>query len=434
MARSKTTPTLVDPRRPWPADQVRRWPVDALVPYAKNARLHTKEDVRVIAASIAKFGFTNPVLIATDKTIIAGHGRVLAAQVLGLTEVPVMMAEGWTEDEKRAYCIADNQIAARATWDSELLSGEISSLLAADFDLDLLGFDTAALDEILGNGKVALGDPEAIPEPAVPTSKLGDVWLLDRHRLVCGDSTDAKAVSQAMAGLRPTLMVTDPPYGINYDPTWRTKATGKGIRATGKVLNDDRADWREAWVLFPGDVAYVWHAGLFGGVVADSLMASGFQLRSQIIWVKSHFALSRSDYHWHHEACLYAVRDNAKSHWASDRKQSTVWEIAGNDATNPAREKATGHGTQKPVEVMRRPILHNSQPSDVVYDPFLGSGTTLIAAEVTGRTCVGLELSPAYVDVIVRRWQDFTGKTAIREADGALFPMVEQSGVGANVA
>jgi DNA modification methylase len=280
----------------------------------------------------------------------------------------------------------------------------------------------AALDEILGMASKALGDPEAVPEvPTQPVSKPGDVWILWRHRLVCGDSTNPGSVHLALGGMKPNLMVTDPPYGVNYDPSWRTQATGKGIRATGKVLNDDRADWRDAWALFPGNVAYVWHAGLLAGVVADSLVSSGFQLRSQIIWFKNHFTLGRSDYHWHHEACLYVIRKGAKSHWASDRKQSTVWEIAGNDATNPDREKATGHGTQKPVECMRRPIEHNSRPGDIIYDPFLGSGTTLIAAEMTGRVCVGLELSPVYVDVIVRRWQDFTGKTAIREKDRRSF-------------
>jgi len=423
-----SSPRNIAPSRPWPADQVRRMSVAALLPYAKNARLHTAEDIKVIAASITKFGFTNPVLVGTDKTIIAGHGRVLAAKKLGLTEVPVMMAEGWTEEEKRAYCIADNQIAARASWDLTMLESEISSLLAAGADIDVLGFDNSFLDELLGAAKATFGDPEAVPEvPATPVSQLGDVWLLGRHRLVCGDCTDARMVALAMGGMKPSLMVTDPPYGISYDPAWRTKATGKGIRATGKVLNDHRADWREAWALFSGDVAYVWHAGLLAGVVADSLVACGFDLRSQIIWAKSHFTLGRSDYHWQHEACLYAIRVGAKSRWASDRKQSTLWEIAGNDATNPDREKATGHGTQKPVEAMRRPIEHNSQPGDTVYDPFLGSGTTLIAAEMTGRTCVGLELSPAYTDVIVRRWQDFTGKTATREQDGDTFPATNTS-------
>jgi DNA modification methylase len=423
MKRARVTDPESDLRRAWPADQVRRWAVVKLLPYAKNARLHTAEDVKIIAASIEKFGFTNPVLIDPDGTIIAGHGRVLAASLLGLTEVPVMVAQGWSEDEKRAYCIADNQIAARAIWDLEKLQTEISNLMKADFDVGLLGFDTGALDELMKTvTQKVMSDPEAVPEvPANPITRLGDAWRLGRHRLVCGDCTDAGTVARAMGGLKPTLMVTDPPYGVRYDPGWRTKATGKGIRATGKVLNDDRADWRDAWALFPGDIAYVWHAGLRAGVVADSLVAVGLKPRSQIIWVKNHFTLGRSDYHWQHEACLYAVREGARSRWASDRKQSTVWEIAGNDATNPDREKVWGHGTQKPVAAMKRPIEHNSVPGDVVYDPFLGSGTTLVAAEITGRTCVGLELSPAYADVIVRRWQEYTGEVAVREADGKTF-------------
>jgi DNA modification methylase len=423
MKRARLTDTQPDPARPWPADEVRRWPVDRLLPYAKNARLHSAKDVKIIAMSIKKFGFTNPVLIDADGTIIAGHGRVLAAKLLGLTEVPVMIAEGWSDEEKRAYCIADNQIAARATWDLEKLQDEISSLMKAEFDVGFLGFDNTILDDLLkAVTRKILGDPEAVPEPPViPVSQLGESWLLGHNRLMCADCTDAATVAKAMGGLKPCLMATDPPYGVRYDPGWRTRATRKGIRATGKVLNDDRADWREAWALFPGDVAYVWHAGLYAEVVADSLEAVGFSLRSQIIWAKRHFTLGRSDYHWQHEACLYAVRKGAKSHWASDRKQSTLWEIAGNDATNPDREKVWGHGTQKPIEAMKRPIEHNSAPGDVVYDPFLGSGTTLIACEMTGRICVGLELSPAYVDVIIRRWQDYTGEKAVREADGKTF-------------
>jgi DNA modification methylase len=423
MKRVRLTDPGDDPARPWPADQIRRWPVDRLLPYAKNARLHTAADVKIIAASIRKFGFTNPILIGPDGTIIAGHGRVLAAKLLSLTEVPVMIAEGWSDEEKRAYCIADNQIAARASWDLEQLQNEISSLVKAEFDVGLLGFDTGALDELMKSVTQKItGDPEAVPAvPANPVTQPGDVWHLGRHRLACGDCTDCDTVATAMGGLNPSLMVTDPPYGVNYDPSWRAKATGKGIRATGKVLNDDRADWREAWTLFPGDVAYVWHAGLHSGVVADSLVAVGFTLRSQIIWAKNHFTLGRSDYHWQHETCLYVVREGARSHWASDRKQSTLWEITGNNATNPDREKVWGHGTQKPVEAMKRPIEHNSVPGDVIYDPFLGSGTTLIAAEMIGRTCVGLELSPAYADVIIRRWQEYTGEMAVREADGKTF-------------
>jgi DNA modification methylase len=214
-------------------------------------------------------------------------------------------------------------------------------------------------------------------------------------------------------------MVTDPPYGVEYDPAWRQRAgiAGAGT-ATGKVLNDDQADWREAWALFPGDVAYVWHAGLFAGTVADSLAACDFVLRSQIIWAKSQMVMSRGDYHWHHEPCWYAVRKGKTGHYAGDRKQTTLWQIP-----KPAKSE-TGHGTQKPVECMRRPIENNSSPGQAVYEPFSGSGTTLIAAEMTGRSCHAIELNPAYVDVAVLRWQAFAGQQAVLEADGRSFAAV----------
>jgi DNA modification methylase len=218
-------------------------------------------------------------------------------------------------------------------------------------------------------------------------------------------------------------MITDPPYGVGYNPSWRARnKRGWGKLARGEVLNDDRADWREAYALFPGDVAYIWHAALYGGIVAESLAASGFQPRTQIVWVKQHFTLSRGDYHWKHETCWYAVREGKSSHWGGDRTQTTVWEIANNNPFgNRQHEQTWGHGTQKPIDCMRRPIINNSRPGQTVYDPFLGSGTSLIAAEMTGRVCCGLELSPAYVDVIVRRWQAFTGRTARHQTTGQSF-------------
>jgi DNA modification methylase len=218
-------------------------------------------------------------------------------------------------------------------------------------------------------------------------------------------------------------MVTDPPYGVGYEPSWRARrGLGSGKLAQGKVLNDDRAEWREAYALFAGDVAYVWHGSLHGDVVAAGLAACRLQPRAQIVWAKQHFTLSRGDYHWKHETCWYAVREGQSSHWQGDRTQTTVWEIASNNPFgNPQREQSWGHGTQKPVECMRRPIVNNSRPGQAIYDPFLGSGTSLIAAEVTGRVCYGIEINPAYVDVVVRRWQAFTGRAARYEASGESF-------------
>jgi DNA modification methylase len=243
------------------------------------------------------------------------------------------------------------------------------------------------------------------------------------HRLVCGDSTTPEAVDAALAGVTPHLMVTDPPYGVEYDPAWRNRAGVSATGRTGKVLNDDRADWREAWALFPGDVAYVWHGALHAATVAESLTASGFEIRSQIIWAKDRLVMGRGHYHWQHEPCWYAVRGTG--HWNGDRKQTTLWQIATRaPVAQGQQDAATTHGTQKPVECMRRPILNNSSPGQAVYEPFSGSGTTLIAAEMEGRACHAIELSPGYVDVAIRRWQAFTGQQATLYGDDLAFAEV----------
>jgi DNA modification methylase len=251
-----------------------------------------------------------------------------------------------------------------------------------------------------------------------PISLSGDVWRLGSHRLLCGDSTTATDVGKVLGGVRPHLMVTDPPYGVDYDPAWRARAGLKHNKGRlGKVANDDRADWREAWKLFAGSVAYVWHAGRHASTVQDSLAAAGFETRSQIIWAKERFALSRGHYHWQHEPCWYAVRGHS-ANWTGDRKQSTLWHI-------PAREGAGfAHGTQKPVECMKRPIENNSSPGQAIYEPFCGSGTTIIAAEITGRACYAIELLGQYVDQAVGRWQSFTGNTAVLESDGRSFAAI----------
>jgi DNA modification methylase len=394
------------PGRPWPADRVEHWPTERLITYANNPRLHSEADLEKIAASIRKWGWTNPVLVDEKGVLIAGHGRVAAAAKLGLKSIPVIVARGWSEEETQAYRLADNELAARSSWDPDLLRSELCDLKFSSFDLDLIGFEPDRLEAILaGLGSSGLTDPDSTPEiPETPVTLPGDIWLLGDHRVGCGDSTDATDVEVVLAGSRPHLMVTDPPYGVAYDPSWRRRrGVGSGKLAQGKVPNDDRADWRQAYALFLGDVAYVWHAALHGDAVAADLAACGLQGRAQIVWVKQHFTLSRGDYHWKHESCCYAVRDGKTSHWQGDRTQTTVWEILNNNPFgNRQREQTWGHGTQKPVECMRRPILNNSRPGQLVYDPFLGTGTSLIAAEMTGRLCCGLEISPAYVDVILR--------------------------------
>jgi len=391
-----------------------------LIPYARNARTHSDAQVAQIAASIREFGFISPVIIDGTNGIIAGHGRVLAARKLGLAEVPTIEVAGLTDAQRRAYILADNKLALNAGWDDDLLKVELSDLNADGFSLDVIGFNADELSRLLADKTEGLTDPDEVPEvPAIPVTALGDVWSLGRHRLVCGDSTDADVVGKCLDGVSPHLMVTDPPYGVEYDASWRDDRAGKtGPTGTakGKVLNDDRADWREAWALFPGDVAYVWHAGLRARDVVESLEACGFRMRAQIIWAKSQLAMSRGHYHFQHEPCWYAVRERsgATAHWSGDRKQTTLWQI------DKPQKSETGHSTQKPVECMKRPIENNSSPGQAVYEPFSGSGTTIIAAEITGRSCHAIELSPAYVDVAIKRWEAFTGEKATLD-DGRTF-------------
>ena len=387
-----------------------------LVPYARNARTHSDAQVAQIAASIREFGFTNPILVDGERGVIAGHGRLLAARKLGMTEVPTLELSHLSVAQRRAYVLADNRLALSAGWDDEMLRLELGDLRAEGFDLALTGFDSDEIGKLLLDAGGGLTDPDAVPPvPDAPVSQVGDVWQLGRHRLVCGDATDAGTVERVLAGVRPHLMVTDPPYGVEYDPAWRNAAlAGSNTTRTGKVLNDHRADWREAWALFPGDVAYVWHGALHATTVAESLTACGFDIRAQIVWAKDRLVLGRGHYHWQHEPCWYSVRGTG--HWTGDRKQTTLWQIA-----SSGQDAETVHGTQKPVECMRRPIENNSSPGQAIYEPFSGSGTTLIAAEMTGRACHAIELSPAYVDVAILRWQAFAGQQAVLEGDGRSF-------------
>jgi DNA modification methylase len=413
-------------KKSWPAEKIEMRQLDKLIPYARNSRTHSDTQVAQIAASIKEWGWTTPILVDEEGTIIAGHGRTLAARKLGLAEVPVMVARGWSEAQKKAYVIADNQLAMNAGWDTELLSVELKELGELGFELDLIGFDDKALANFLNDETEGLTDADEVPEaPADPVSVLGDVWVLGKHRIICGSSTEGDVVGKLLGDVKPHLMVTDPPYGVEYDAGWRNEAMpqkndpkrwkdGTG-RATGAVLNDDKADWREAWALFPGDVAYVWHAGNMAHVVAESLLACDFGIRAQIIWGKSQFVIGRGDYHPQHEPCWYAVRKNKKGHYDGGRKQSTLWQI------EKPRKSETGHSTQKPVECMKRPIENNSSPGQAIYEPFSGSGTTIIAGEMTGRSVYAVELNPAYVDVAVKRWQDFTGQKAILEGSGKTF-------------
>lgn len=298
---------------------VEYWPLASILPYAANARTHPEAQVAQLVDSMRQFGFTQPCLVDARGELIAGHGRLMAAQVLGLEQAPVIRLGHLTPQQARAYRLADNRIALNSEWDETLLAEELAAL-SENFDLEGLGFDAGELDGLLGDAEGQTSgaqegeDDTPEPEPN-PAAQLGDVWLCGPHRVVCGDSTDEAAVRAAMGQETPHLMVTDPPYGVEYAPNWRNeadRANGKplGARAIGVVKNDARADWTAAWRIFPGDVAYVWHAGKYSTVVETSLSAADFEPRSQIIWNKNNFAIGRGDYHWKHEPCWYAVRRN----------------------------------------------------------------------------------------------------------------------------
>jgi DNA modification methylase len=404
--------------------EVRLVPVETVIPYARNPRKNAGA-VAKVAASLREFGFRQPIVVDPELTVVVGHTRLQAAIQLGMREVPVHVAAGLSDAQIKAYRLADNRTNEEAEWDEELLALELGDLKLEGYDLSLTGFDDDELAKALIAATEGLTDPDETPEPPVnPVTVLGDVWVLGRHRIICGDSTKAEDVETVLAGVKPHLMVTDPPYGVEYDPAWRNEAKragGKafGAFAVGKVENDGKCDWREAWALFPGDVAYVWHAGIFAGEVAESLVATDFEMRAQIIWAKNSHAISRGHYHWQHEPCWYAVKKGATGHWVGDRSQMTLWKI------DKPMKSETGHSTQKPVECMKRPIENNSSPGQAVYEPFSGSGTTIIAAEMTGRSCHAIELNPAYVDVAIKRWQDFTGQKATLEGDGRTFEQID---------
>jgi DNA modification methylase len=411
--------------------------IEELKPYERNARTHSKEQVAQIAASMREFGWTFPLLITEAGGVIAGHGRIEGAKLIygegGRIRfidgseippgtVPTITAIGWSKAQIRAYIIADNKLAENAGWDNKLLSLELSDLRDLNFDLSLTGFNPDEIAAFLApKTEAGLTDPDDVPEtPSEPVTRKGDVWVLGQHRVMCGDSTSADDVAKLLGPVKPHLMITDPPYGVEYNAKRRSITSGDGSqRATGAVLNDDRADWREAWALFPGSVAYVWHGMLTANVVQASLEACEFKLRAQIVWRKARAAISPANmnlkgagYSPQHECCFYMLKGDA--HWSGGRSQTTIWEI---DHT----KSETGHSTQKPVECMRRPMENNSSPGQAVYEPFSGSGTTIIAGEMTGRAVLAMELNPAYVDVAVTRWAQFTGLTPVLEETGQTF-------------
>ncbi len=403
------------------ARQIEMWPVARLLPYERNARTHSDEQVAQIAASIQRFGFTNPVLAASDGGVIAGHGRLMAARQLGLAEVPVVLLDHLSEEERRAYVLADNQLALNAGWDQDLLRAELGELSELGFDLSLIGFSDEELAELLPEVEELPpkdADEDATPEPPDdPVSKPGDVWLLGKHRVMCGDSTSIEAVEQLMAGERADLLLTDPPYNVAYEGK-----TAEALTIQNDSMGDEefRQFLRDVYsaadaVMKPGAVFYIWHADSEGYNFRGAARDVGWQVRQCLIWNKNSLVMGRQDYHWKHEPCLYGWKEGAGHFWGSDRSQTTVL-----DFNRPSRNGE--HPTMKPVELFQYQLENSSKRGGIVLDLFGGSGTTAIAAEKAGRTARLMELDPRYVDVIVKRWQDFTGKKAVLEATGEEFP------------
>ncbi|KQZ19344.1 hypothetical protein ASD50_07620 [Mesorhizobium sp. Root552] len=443
----------------WPADKVERRSVESLIPYARNARTHSEQQVAQIAASIREWGWTVPILVDEAGGIIAGHGRVLAAKKLAITEVPVMVASGWSEAQKRAYVLADNKLALNAGWNEELLKLELGDLASIGFDLHLTGFSEDELAQITLEDRPGLTDPDDAPEvPEHAVSAQGDVWLLGVHRVACGDSTILADVERAMGTAKADACWTDPPYNVNYES-----------KLAGKIQNDNMGDGAflsfltDAFVsayavLKPGAAAYVAHADTEGLNFRAAFKASGFKLSGCLIWAKNALVLGRSDYQWQHEPILYGWKPGAAHRWYGGRSRTTVQQfngppftlnadgtvsvsigadsivISGHDLKAEAVEstvirvekpkRSADHPTMKPTELITRMLKNSTREGDVVLDLFGGSGSTLIACEMTGRQARLVELDPRFSDVIVKRWQDFTGKEAILEGDGRTFSAI----------
>ncbi len=404
-----------------PADKIEHWNIDKLIPYARNSRTHSDEQIGQIAASIKEWGWTTPILVDENGGIIAGHGRTMAAQRLKITTVPVMVAKGWSDAKKRAYIVADNKLALNAGWDNEMLALEFKDLIAQGFDVELTGFTEEEIDALMPlKLEEGLTDPDDAPEaPANPVTVQGDVWVMGNHRLLCGDSTSMDDLAKLCQNQMVDMWLTDPPYNVAYEGKTKDALTIKNDE-----MGDDqfRQFLRDAYtaadsVMKAGAVFYIWHADLEGYNFRGAAKDAGWTVRQCLIWKKSSMVMGRQDYHWKHEPCLYGWKEGAGHLWAADRKQTTILEF-----DKPTRNGE--HPTMKPVALFEYQLLNNTKGGDQVLDSFGGSGTTLIAAEKNGRIARLMELDPKYCDVIVTRWQAFTGKHAHLESDGRSFTEV----------
>jgi DNA modification methylase len=409
----------------WVADTIAHWPLARLLPYANNARTHSDEQIAQIAASIVEFGFTNPILVGGDGVIVAGHGRLAAARKLGLTAVPVVVLDHLTPTQRRALVIADNRIAENADWDEAVLRAELEALRDDGFDLDLTGFDADALAELLAGeetdqtGEV---DDDDVPEEAIAAvSRPGDLWVLGEHRVLCGDATDVTTYARLLDGAKADMVFIDPPYNVDYANSAKDKLRG----SQRPILNDNLGDAFHAFLLAAltpivahcrGALYIAMSSGELDTLQA-AFRAAGGHWSTFVIWAKHTFTLGRADYQRQYEPILYGWPEGAQRHWCGDRDQGDVWQIK-----KPQRNDL--HPTMKPVELVERCLRNSSRPGDVVLDSFGGSGTTLIAAHKSGRRARLMELDPKYVDVIVRRWQTWSGEQAVREADGVPFDAV----------
>jgi DNA modification methylase len=407
---------------PWISTQIESWSTESLLPYVRNARTHSPEQISQIAASIVEFGFTNPILAGSDKIIVAGHGRLLAAQKLGLTEVPVVVLDHLTPAQRKALIIADNKIAENAGWDEELLRTELQALIDEGFNLDLTGFDPDELDEIFVAEESTIEgitDEDETPEISeLEISRPGDVWILGDHRLVCGDATEASSYDLLLAGDRVQMIWSDLPYNVNYANNAKDKLRGKHR----PILNDNLGDGFYQFVydalslMVPAcdGAIYIAMSSSELDTLQSAFRAAGGKWSTFIIWAKNTFTLGRADYQRQYEPILYGWPEGSSHHWCGDRNQGDVWNIK-----KPARNDL--HPTMKPVELVERSIRNSSRNGDIVLDCFGGSGSTLIAAEKTARRCFMMELDPKYCDVIIRRWQEFTGREAISEDGSRVF-------------
>ena len=409
--------------QPYPmAKHIEMWPIEKLVPYARNPRTHSDVQVAQIAASIAAFGFNNPILVDTQAGILAGHGRLLAARKLQLTEVPVIVLDHLSESQKRAYVIADNQLALNAGWDEELLRVELAALEAEDFNIDLIGFDDDELARLLAAQEATDGltDEDAIPEISPQrVSAVGDLWNLGNHKLLVGDATDGAAVARLMAGDSADLIFTDPPYNVGYTGYTEQKLTIQGDRMSEADFQQFlEAAFRSCrTAVKPGASLYVCHPSSRQREFQTALEAAGFEIRCQIIWAKNTFAWGFGRYKFQHEPLFYAHVAGQPDKWYGDRSQSTLWQ-----ENKPAANRI--HPTAKPVELIERALVNSSRVGEVVADLFGGSGSTLIACERRKRHARLLEIDPQYADCIVRRYQDYTGKLATLDGEGRTYAEV----------